>query len=194
MAGKKGTTKRKVSDKNVAEQLEHAFLAGLGALSNAQKAGEKTFDSLVKQGEQFRKKTTKRTESLIDNVQDAIRDMSEDAQSKATGLLDQVRDKSNLSKLQSAFDTRVADAMDRLNVPSKNDIDKINRKLNKILKAIDKKPKAAPKKAVAKKAVKKAPVKKAPAKKAPAKKAAAKKVSTKNVSTKKVSTTAKKAA
>jgi poly(hydroxyalkanoate) granule-associated protein len=194
MAGKKGTTKRKVSDKNVAEQLEHAFLAGLGALSNAQKAGEKTFDSLVKQGEQFRKKTTKRTESLIDNVQDAIRDMSEDAQSKATGLLDQVRDKSNLSKLQSAFDTRVADAMDRLNVPSKNDIDKINRKLNKILKAIDKKPKAAPKKAVAKKAVKKAPVKKASVKKAPAKKAAAKKVSTKKVSTKKVSTTAKKAA
>jgi poly(hydroxyalkanoate) granule-associated protein len=189
MAGKKGTTKRKVSDKNVAEQLEHAFLAGLGALSNAQKAGEKTFDSLVKQGEQFRKKTTKRTESLIDNVQDAIRDMSEDAQSKATGLLDQVRDKSKLSKLQSAFDTRVADAMDRLNVPSKNDIDKINRKLNKILKALDKKPKAAPKKPVAKKAVKKAP-----AKKAPAKKAAAKKVSTKKVSTKKVSTTAKKAA
>jgi hypothetical protein len=35
-----------------------------GALSNAQKAGAKTFDSLVKQGEAFRKKTTKRTESL----------------------------------------------------------------------------------------------------------------------------------
>lgn len=200
MAGKKGTTKRKVSDKNVAEQLEHAFLAGLGALSNAQKAGEKTFDSLVKQGEQFRKKTTKRTESLIDNVQDAIRDMTDDAQSKATGLLGQVRDTSNLKKLQGAFDTRVADAMDRLNVPSKNDIDKINRKLNKILKALDKKPKAAPKKKPAakkakpaKKAAKKV-AKKAPAKKAAVKKAPAKKVSTKKVSTKKVSTTAKKAA
>jgi len=185
MAGKKGTKKRKVSDKNVAEQLEHAFLAGLGALSNAQKAGEKTFDSLVKQGEQFRKKTTKQTESLIDNVQDAIRDMTGDAQSKATGLLDQVRGKSNLSKLQGAFDTRVADAMDRLNVPSKNDIDKINRKLNKILKALADKPKAAPKKPVAKKAT---PVKKV-AKKVPAKKAPAKRVSKK-----KVSTTAKKAA
>jgi poly(hydroxyalkanoate) granule-associated protein len=185
MAGKKSTRKRKVSEKNVAEQLEHAFLAGLGALSNAQKAGEKTFDSLVKQGEQFRKKTTKQTESLIDNVQDAIRDMSDDAQSKATGLLDQVRGKSNLSKLQGAFDTRVADAMDRLNVPSKNDIDKINRKLNKILRALDDKPKAAPKKPVAKKAT---PAKKV-AKKAPAKKATAKRVSKK-----KVSTTAKKAA
>ncbi len=185
MAGKKGTKKRKVSDKNVAEQLEHAFLAGLGALSNAQKAGEKTFDSLVKQGEQFRKKTTKQTESLIDNVQDAIRDMTGDAQSKATGLLDQVRDKSKLSKLQSAFDTRVADAMDRLNVPSKNDIDKINGKLNKILRALDDKPKAVAKKPVAKKA--------APARKV-AKKAPAKKATVKRVSTKKVSTTAQKAA
>jgi len=192
MAGKKGTTKRKVSDKNVAEQLEHAFLAGLGALSNAQKAGEKTFDSLVKQGEQFRKKTTKRTESLIDNVQDAIRDMTGDAQSKATGLLDQVRDKSKLSKLQGAFDTRVADAMDRLNVPSKNDIDKINSKLNKILKLLDEKPKAAAKKAKA--AAKKPSAKKATPAKKVAKKAPAKTATVKKVSKKKVSTTAQKAA
>ncbi len=181
MATRKYTKKQKPSDRNIAEQLEDAFLAGLGALSNAQKAGEKTFESLVKQGEQFRKKTTKRTESLIDNVQDAIREMTDDAQSRATGLLDQVRDKSNLRKLQSAFDTRVADAMDRMNVPSKNDMDKINRKLNKIVRMLDEKPtKAAAKKA-------------RPAKKV-AKKAPARKVSKKKVSKKKVSKTVRKAA
>lgn len=184
MAGRKYTKKQKPSDKNIAEQLEDAFLAGLGALSNAQKAGEKTFESLVKQGEQFRKKTTKRTESLIDNVQDAIRDMSDDAQSRATGLLDQVRDKSNLRKLQGAFDTRVADAMDRLNVPSKNDMDKINRKLNKIVRLLDEKPKKA-----TRKVVKKARPAKKVARKAPAKKA-----SKKRVSKKKVSKTVRKAA
>ncbi len=183
MASKKRTTKRKVNVKKggeIAEQMEQAFLAGIGALSNAQKAGEKTFDSLVKQGETFRKKTTKKTESLIDDVQEAIRDMSGDAQSKATGLLDQMRDKSNLRKLQGAFDSRVADAMDRLNVPSKNDIDKIHAKLNKILKAVDEKPKAPMKKAAApakrktaKKVTRKA-AKKAPAKKA--KKSVSKKV------------------
>ena len=180
MAAKKRTTKRKVNVKKgteITEQLEQAFLAGIGALSNAQKAGEKTFDSLVKQGETFRKKTTKKTESLIDDVQEAIRDMSGDAQSKATGLLDQMRDKSNLRKLQGAFDSRVADAMDRLNVPSKNDIDKINTKLNKILRAVEEKPKARVKKAAtpakrktAKKVTRKT-ARKAPAKKAPAKKA-----------------------
>ena len=160
MAGKKGKTRQKVSDKKVTEQFEDAFLAGLGALSNAQKAGAKTFDSLVKQGETFRKKATKRTEALIDDVQDAIREMNEDAQSKATGLLDQVRDKSNLKKLNSAFDSRVAGAMDRLHVPSKNDVDAINKKLNKILRLLEAKPKAAPK-AKAKKKVAKTPAKRA---------------------------------
>lgn len=194
MAKKKVKTKQKVSEKKVTEQFEDAFLAGLGALSNAQKAGAKTFDSLVKQGEAFRKKTTKRTESLIDDVQAAIREMNEDAQSKATGLLDQVRDRSNLKKLNRAFDSRVAGAMDRLHVPSKNDVDAINRKLNKILKLLEAKPKtkvkakkATPKAKAAPKAKTRKKVAKAPAKKT-AKKAA------KKTAKKTVSRTAQKAA
>jgi poly(hydroxyalkanoate) granule-associated protein len=170
MADKKSAKKQKDSEKRgneIAEQLEHAFMAGLGALSDAQQKGAKTFDSLVKEGEKFRKKTTSKTETLIDDVQDAIRDMADDAQSKATGLLDQVRGKSQLDKLQSAFDTRVADAMDRLNVPSKNDIDAINKKLNKIIRLLHEEGKPAKKKA---------PARKRTAKKPAAKKKAAKKV------------------
>ena len=158
MAGKKRKTKQKDSDtivSEIGENLEHAFLAGLGALSNAQKKGAKTFDSLVKQGEDFRKKASKKTESLIDDVQDTIREMSDDAQDKATGLLDQVRGKTQLNKLTDAFDSRVSDAMDRLNVPSKNDIDDINKKLNKIIKLIGDQAKPAAKPAAKKKVVKK---------------------------------------
>ena len=164
MAGKKTAKKQKDSDTRVneiAEQLEHAFMAGLGALSDAQKKGAKTFDSLVKEGEKFRQKTETKTESLIDDVQDAIRDMADDAQSKATGLIDQVRGKSRLDKLQSAFDTRVADAMDRLNVPSKNDVDKLNRKLNQIIRMLKDQDKPAAKpKTVRKKATRKTTAKK----------------------------------
>ena len=180
MAGKKGKTKQTDSKKRVAEiteQLEHAFLAGLGAFSNAQKAGEKTFDKLVKQGEDFRKKTSKKTESLIDDVQDAIRDMTGDAQSRAEGLLDQVRDKSNISKLPSVFDARVADAMERLKVPTKKDVDAINRKLSKILKLLEEKPAKASVPAV-KKTTKKV-AKKTAAKKTAAKKTVARKTTSK---------------
>ena len=160
MAAEKSTRKQKDSEKRIneiAEQLEHAFMAGLGALSDAQKKGAKTFDSLVKEGEKFRKKTTSKTETLIDDVQDAIRDMADDAQSKATGLLDQVRDKSRLDKLTTAFDSRVADAMDRLNVPSKNDIDAINKKLNKIIRLLNEDGKPAAKKATTRKRTTKKP-------------------------------------
>jgi len=163
------TTQHKTEQRNaetkvgeIAEQLEHVFLAGLGALSNAQKAGVKTFDALVKQGEDFRDETSKKTESLIDDVQGAIRGMTSDAQSKATGLLDQVRDVSNLDKLHDVFDSRVQGALDRLNVPSKKDFDSINRKLNRILKELDgkatttsKKPHAAAKRKTAAKPTRK---------------------------------------
>ncbi len=154
MAGKKSTKKQtdtEVRVKDLAGQLENAFVAGLGALSDARKEGVKRFESLVKEGEKFRKKTTDRTETLIDDVQGTIREMADDAQSRASGLLDQVRDKSRLDKLQSAFDSRVADTMDRLNVPSKNDIDAINKKLNRIIKLLNEQGKPAAKKKVAKK-------------------------------------------
>ena len=155
----KKTTTRKAAPKKAAqpafatkaqENARNVFLAGLGAFANAQKMGTETFETLVKDGEKFRKEASKKTEKLIDEVQDSVREMRDDAESKAEGLLDRVRDRSKLNKLH---------------VPSKNDIDKINRKLDKILKAIE--PKAK------KPAARKAPAKKAPVKKAPAAKPAA---------------------
>lgn len=118
-------------------QFEHAFLAGLGAMSKTRKAGAKTFDALVAEGEAFRERASDKTESLIDDVQKAIRNMTSKAEFDATGLMDKVRDASNLDRLQDVFDTRVAAAMDRLNVPSKNDINEINRKLDAILKRLE---------------------------------------------------------
>ena len=176
MAKKESKAKQRVSE--FTEQLDNVFLAGLGAFANAQKMGSETFDTLVKDGEKFRKEASKKTEKLIDDVQDSVREMRDDAEERAEGLLDRVRDRSKLNKLQSAFDKRVADAMDRMNVPSKNDIDKINKKLDKLLKSV------APK------------AKKPAAKKAPAKKAAAKKATTKKAApaTKPAGTTETKAA
>lgn len=163
MAAKKSAGRKKAAEARTpdfSDQLEQAFLAGLGALSDAQKKGAERFDSLVKEGEEFRKKATSKTEALIDDVQDTIRDMAGDAQSRATGLLDQVREKSTLSKLQSAFDTRVADTMDRLNVPSKNDISAINKKLSKIIRLLEEQGKPAAKKTTRKRATKKTAAKK----------------------------------
>lgn len=184
---KKKTSTRKAPDArspDVADQFEHAFLAGLGALADAQKKGAARFDSLVKEGEKFRKMTTSRTESLIDDVQDAIRGMAGDAQSRASGLLDEVRGRTQLDKLQSAFDARVADTMDRLNVPSKNDIERIDEKLNKILRLIEEQGKPATKKKTSRKRATKKKAAKKKAAKRTTKKTAAKKKAAKRKTTK----------
>ena len=162
-------------DSGLTAKLEHVFLAGLGALSNAQQAGAKTFESLVKDGEEFQRQASKKTETLISDVQDSIRNMAGDATGSATGLIDKMRDASSMDKFQGVFDKRVADAMDRMNVPSKNDIDAINRKLNKIIRLLDEPKKPAAKKKTRKAATKKTATRKAATKKTATRKKAAKK-------------------
>ena len=165
MANRKKTSKRKHQN-DVSEQLEQAFLAGLGALANAQKAGSKAFDKLVEQGKSFSRQTTDKSEELIDDVQSAIRSMASGAQSRASGLLEQMRETPQVEKIQGVFDARVADTLNRLGVASKQDIEALNDKLDRLVGTYAKKKRTAQKKRAvtkkrsAKKAARKAATKK----------------------------------
>lgn len=139
--------KRKIKDeeKGTAEaraeasrQLEKAFLAGLGALSNARRTGEEAFDKLVEQGKSFRNASSGRTAELIAGVQDTIRTTAQETQSRAAGIIDQVRDAPKLDKLQSAFDSGVAGALERMGVASRKSVDELNEKLDRILHTLEK--------------------------------------------------------
>ena len=182
MAKRSKNSKRKEQN-DVSEQLEQAFLAGLGALANAQKAGSKAFDKLVEQGKSFSRQTTDRSEELIDDVQSAIRSMASDAQSRASGLLEQMRETPQVEKIQGVFDARVADALNRLGVASKQDIEALDEKLDRLVRTYEKnkrstqKKRAVAKKRNAKKAARKAATRKSTRKtpvKGSAKKAARK--------------------
>ena len=139
MATRKVTTKQRVND--FAGQVDRIFLAGLGIVANARKAGADAFDGLVRDGEKFRKDTAKRAEKMIDRVEDSIKDAGDEAQERAEGFVTRIRRSPELGKIEKAFDRRVADTMDWLNVPSKNDVDMLNKKLNRILRVIDAKEK-----------------------------------------------------
>lgn len=165
MAKQKKSSKGK-NQNDVTEQLEQAFLAGLGALANAQKAGSKAFDKLVEQGKSFSRQTTDKSEELIGDVQTAIRSMASGAQSKASGLLEQMRETPQVEKIQGVFDARVADTLNRLGVASKQDIEALNDKLDRLVdtyaskKRAARKKRAVTKKRNAKKAARKAATKK----------------------------------
>ncbi len=151
MATRKVTRKQQVN--SFADQVDRFFLAGLGIVANVRNAGTDTYDSLVKDGEKFRKDTAKRAEKMMDRVEDSIKDAGDEAQEAAEDFVTRVRRSPELGKFEKAFDKGVANTMDWLNVPSKNDIDMLNKKLNRIIRVIDaKEKKAAPRKAAPRKA------------------------------------------
>jgi poly(hydroxyalkanoate) granule-associated protein len=142
-------------------RLEQVFLAGLGAMSAAGEVGTKTFESLVRQGEEFRARATDTTDKVIDEVQEAVRDITDDASEKAEGLFEQVRESSRVTRITSVFDQRVSRALKRLRIPNKAEFEEMSDKIDHLIKLVE----AQQKKPAAKKAKKKA-AKKPAAKKA----------------------------
>lgn len=100
----------------VKDSAQQIWLAGLGAFAKAQEEGGKVFDALVKEGENIQSKTRKMTDEKIAQVA-----------GKATGTWD---------RLEQVFEDRVARALGSLGVPSKQDIDKLSRRVVELSAAV----------------------------------------------------------
>ena len=98
----------------VRESANQIWLAGLGAFVRAQREGLKMFDALVAEGEKFQE----RTKSVAD-------EKIAEARAKATGAWD---------KLEQVFEDRVARALNRLNVPSRRDVDELSHRVAELTK------------------------------------------------------------
>lgn len=181
----KKTLKKKVPAKGSAGKLtdqvvdsaRDVWLAGLGALSVAQKEsgkvleqGNKLFDKLVDEGSKIERNTRK-------DVEGAVTDLRGDVESRVESVRKQASD--NWDKLENVFEERVARVLGRMGVPTADDVNKLSARVQKLSDQVaalaDNKAKPAAKaparKSTAKKAAAKPAAKKA-APKASAKKAA----------------------
>ena len=93
----------------VKESAQQIWLAGLGAFAKAQEEGGKVFEALVREGESIQFKTRKMTDERIAQVA-----------GKAAGTWD---------RLEQVFEDRVARALGSLGVPSKQDIDRLSKRV-----------------------------------------------------------------
>lgn len=109
--------------KDVAGQI---WLAGLGAYAKVEKEGSRWFDTLVKDGERLEEKTRE----LVDRQWSFYRDKVDDVRGKVEEVKDMAT--SSIDRIEKAFDERVANALARLNIPSKKDIDQLNRKIQSL--------------------------------------------------------------
>lgn len=91
------------------ESAQQIWMAGLSAFAKAQSGGNKVFEALMKEGQALPERTRK-----------AARDQVDEMTAKAGGTWD---------KLEQVFETRVAQALHRLGVPTHDDIERLSRRV-----------------------------------------------------------------
>ena len=106
------------------------WLAGLGALAKAEEEGTKVFHNLVEAGEDFEARGRKRFTLVKGKVQEA-REAAEN----------------QIEKLGDTVDDQVANAVQKLGVPSRDEIQRLTKRVEELTAKVDKiKPAPRPRK------------------------------------------------
>lgn len=102
------------------------WLAGLGAYARVGQEGTDYLKELVKAGETVEKRGKK----VIDHELDAANGQIESVKDEITSAKGKVE--VQLDKIEKAFDTRVASALNRIGIPSKHDVEALSAKLEEL--------------------------------------------------------------
>lgn len=106
------------------------WLAGLGAYAKAGQEGSEYFKELVKSGEGVEKQGKK----LVNEQVEAANSQIDSVKSTVTSNVSSVKGKFEvqLDKIEKAFDNRVASALNRIGIPSKQDVEVLSAKLDEL--------------------------------------------------------------
>ena len=111
------------TEKQAPESVTHQLRA---VVDKAQEEAGKVVDSLVREGEKLRDQTLKLAGDKVDEMKERVeevRGMVEDVKTKAADTLD---------NLEQLFEERVARALKRLGVPTRDDLQGIARRLEEM--------------------------------------------------------------
>ncbi|MDD1969089.1 phasin family protein [Pseudomonas putida] len=102
------------------------WLAGLGAYVKAGQEGSEYVKELIRTGEQTEKKAKKVIDEKVEAANTEIDEVTGEV-IKAKGRVE-----AQLDKIESAFDRRVASALNRIGIPSKHDVETLSAKLDEL--------------------------------------------------------------
>lgn len=121
--GKRGAEQGKAFARGMMESAQQIWLAGLGALSKAQQEGGKYFETLVEEGSRVQEKTRTYTQTQF-----------EQAQRRAEPWVNEARKRTNdaFGKFEQMFDQRLARAMQRMQMPTREDFDNLSARIDEL--------------------------------------------------------------
>ena len=150
--------------KSIMESAQQIWLAGMGAFGRAQQEGTKLFETLVKEGMNLEKHTRKLATGKVGEVRDVVEKNVDQVRERAADTWD---------RLEKVFEERVQRALNRLGVPSREDLQGLSKRVDQLNAELRKLGSAKPTASAKPKAAKPAAPRKAAKAKAPAKKAKA---------------------
>lgn len=102
------------------------WLAGLGAYTKVGQEGSEYFQELIKAGQTVETKGKKVVAEKLEAANTEI----EEAKSEVSTFKGKVE--VQLEKVEKAFDSRVASALNRIGIPSKHDVETLSAKLDEL--------------------------------------------------------------
>jgi poly(hydroxyalkanoate) granule-associated protein len=129
MAKKKSKNKKNEAKtvNTMVRTARQIWLAGLGAFIAAEEEGSKLFEVLVKQGEEVEGHTRKIAESKVDAMKDKVETAMEEMRDKTTDTWE---------GLEQVFEDRVARVLNRLGVPTQEDVEELGKHIESLTKNI----------------------------------------------------------
>jgi poly(hydroxyalkanoate) granule-associated protein len=97
----------------IKDSAQQIWLAGLGAFAKMQQEGSKAFEALVKDGVGVQKKTQQAAEETLAQAQARMSGFASEFGTKAAG---------GWGKLENIFEDRVARALEKLGMPSAQEV------------------------------------------------------------------------
>ncbi|MNF48108.1 Poly(hydroxyalcanoate) granule associated protein (phasin) [compost metagenome] len=99
------------------------WLAGLGAYARVGQEGADYVKELIKAGESVEKQGKQRIDHEIEAANESVKSNVSSVKGKVEVQLD---------KIEKAFDSRVASALNRIGIPSKHDVETLSAKLDEL--------------------------------------------------------------
>lgn len=109
---------------DVKASAHKVWLAGLGAVAVAEEEGSKFFKRLVDKGEAFEQRGKVHFDRMRESVEEGVQDVRSEAESL-------------WERLSGSFDDKVADALHRLGIPQREEIQKLTRRVEELTKKVD---------------------------------------------------------
>ncbi len=112
------------------------WLAGLGAFSRAEVEGGKGFEKLVKTGEEIENRTRDEVRRQIGLANSKVGDVRSVAENKVEEMKSKATD--TWDKVERVFDDRVSRALKRLGVPTRKDVEALQKQVEALTEQVSK--------------------------------------------------------